>query len=189
MYLYFFPKTGEITLCRENCHWFKGHSNCRVNSWMPPLLVSMKPLMLFWLCTLQSNQRQTMLFVSHIPVTLCGGLCVQETVIAWIHVCVRMCVCVCVCKGFTLIHSSSFIFFTWGTADEFWMLSGFVSLISSWWLPSNHDIDPGVILQLQACNQTHLFIPPQGPEFHAGVRVDLKLRITYCASNRHVIGL
>lgn len=38
-----------------------------------------------------------MLFVSHIPVTLCGGLCVQETVIAWIHVCVRMCVCVSVC--------------------------------------------------------------------------------------------
>lgn len=40
-----------------------------------------------------------------------------------------------VCMDFTLIHSLSFIFFTWGTADEFQMLPGFMFLSS---LPDNY---------------------------------------------------
>lgn len=46
-----------------------------------------------------------------------------ECVIAWMYVFVFA-----VCMDFTLIHSLSFIFFTWGTADEFQMLSGFMFL-------------------------------------------------------------
>ena len=88
----------------------------------------------------------------------------------------HVCVCICCVHGF---HTNSFfILHLLHLRDCGWVSNAFrvyVSLISTRQLPSNDNTDPGVNPQLQACNQTHLFILPRGPWCHAGVQVDLEL--------------
>lgn len=99
----------------------------------------------------------------------------QKSVCVWVCVyvttcyCLDACACICCVHGF---HTDSFFILhllllrDCGVSDAFRV---YVSLIPTRRLPSNHNTDPGVNPQLQACNQTHLFILPSGPQHHAGV--------------------
>lgn len=158
MYFYFSQRLGKLpcggsiaidSSGMATAEWMVGCSPCWLvwSHWFYPAYI---------LCGVLNQIRNREYAVSH----KCVWVCVYVREREWETTCYCLDACACICRvhGF---HTDSFFILhllplrDCGVSDAFRV---YISLIPTRQLPSNHNADPGVNPQLQACNQTHLFI-------------------------------